>query len=344
MRRIFIKQSVDDIAEEYANNLFSNAQKDCKPKEKLKKLRDNIKNNKRDKDWKKYYDYVDVIYKDYKNILMLHPDGKNGFEEYQKNNLGMLTFEELKSKKWKKGKNIKFYEAIVAAMRYEDVRSQEIIKYINKKEIGIKVCVYCNANYTVTVDVSGEGIKARYEIDHFLPKSRYPFLSTSFFNFQPSCPFCNRWKWKNESVFNLYTESATDDDIDPFTISLTPASISLYKISFDSNDLEIKIDSNEMKVVNGKNVKLIDNHEEVFHINDLYKSFKEEAEEILMTSFFNNRSYLDQMCSNILSNVVTFSDKDAFRLVYGFYLEEKNIHKRPLTKMKQDIAKQLGII
>ena len=26
------------------------------------------------------------------------------------------------------------------------------------------------------------------------------------------------------------------------------------------------------------------------------------------------------------------------------YLEEKNIHKRPLTKMKQDIAKQLGLI
>lgn len=343
MRRIFIDQSIAYVADEYASNLFSDAQKGCKPKEKLEHLRDDIEKNKRNKDWKKYYDYVDFIYNNYEKILVLHPDGKNGFEEYRKNNLSMLTFAELKSRKWKKGKNTKFYEAIVAAMRYEDVRSQEIIKYINKKEIGIKVCVYCNANYIVTVDVSGEGIKARYEIDHFLPKSRYPFLSTSFFNFQPSCPFCNRWKWKNESVFNLYTESATDD-IDPFSISLTPASISLYKTSFDSNDLEIKIDSDEIKVVDGKNVKLIDNHEEVFHINDLYKSFKEEAEEILMKSFFNNRSYLDQMCSNVLSNAVTFSDKDAFRLVYGFYLEEKNIHKRPLTKMKQDLAKQLGII
>ena len=343
MRRIFIEQSVDDIAEEYANNLFSNAQKDCKPKEKLKKLRDNIKKNKRNKDWKKYYDYVDVIYKDYKNILMLHPDGKNGFEEYQKNNLGMLTFAELKSGKWKTGKNVKFYEAVVSAMRYEDVRSREIIKYINKNEIGIKVCVYCNANYIVSVDVAGEGIKARYEVDHFLPKSKYPFLSTSFFNFQPSCPFCNRWKWKNESIFNLYTEDKTVN-INPFIFSLSSKSISLYKTSYNCDELEIIVDSAEVKTINGNSIKLIDNHDEVFHINDLYKSFKDEAEEILIKHLFNTKSYLDQICSNILSNAVTLSDKEAFRLVYGFYLEEENIHKRPLTKMKQDIAKQLGLI
>lgn len=42
MRRIFIDQSIDDVADDYASNLFSNAQKGCKPKEKLKYLRDGI--------------------------------------------------------------------------------------------------------------------------------------------------------------------------------------------------------------------------------------------------------------------------------------------------------------
>lgn len=59
-------------------------------------------------------------------------------------------------------------------------------------KLGIKACVYCNASYTVATDDD----RATFQIDHSYPKSKYPFLCTSFFNLQPSCMHCNQIKSK----------------------------------------------------------------------------------------------------------------------------------------------------
>lgn len=51
-------------------------------------------------------------------------------------------------------------------------------------------------------------------------------------------------------------------------------------------------------------------------------------------------SALRQSFSNLFAH-----ESDKFlRLYYGFFIKESDILKRPLSKMKQDIAKQIGLI
>ncbi len=86
-------------------------------------------------------------------------------------------------------------------MRYDAVQSTEIRPYM--KKLGIKACVYCNAAYAVATDDN----KATFQVDHYYPKSKYPFLCTSFFNLFPSCMHCNQIKSKNTGYdYCLYTE------------------------------------------------------------------------------------------------------------------------------------------
>ena len=60
------------------------------------------------------------------------------------------------------------------------------LKFIQKIALGS--CPYCNRNYIFSINKKSS-VKA--EIDHFYPKSIYPYLAISYFNLIPSCPTCN---------------------------------------------------------------------------------------------------------------------------------------------------------
>ncbi|WP_404339607.1 HNH endonuclease [Pseudoalteromonas mariniglutinosa] len=56
-------------------------------------------------------------------------------------------------------------------------------------ELGIGVCPYCNEN---NIYNSFSGQKSyRSELDHFFPKSKFPFLALSLYNLIPACNICN---------------------------------------------------------------------------------------------------------------------------------------------------------
>lgn len=71
-------------------------------------------------------------------------------------------------------------------------------KYLDKHnfidEINLGTCPYCNRSYSYTV--KDGSIKP--ELDHFFPKSKYPFLAVSYYNLIPSCPTCNGLQVKGE--------------------------------------------------------------------------------------------------------------------------------------------------
>ncbi|WP_162900969.1 hypothetical protein [Erwinia persicina] len=57
------------------------------------------------------------------------------------------------------------------------------------KASGLEVCPYCNAEEIRTI----QGAKShRPDIDHFLPKAKYPFFAASIYNFVPAGGACNR--------------------------------------------------------------------------------------------------------------------------------------------------------
>lgn len=317
MKRIYISEDIQNLAEEYRDNLFFSRNSNFQsPKQLLEALHNQLKN----KDYKKY---VKNIIDHFDEILVLHPDK---FETYRKQYFD-LDDNKLNSKGWKRGADESFADAIVKAMRYEDVRKQEIPRYI--KKLGIKSCIYCNAQYTATVHKDKSTIGA-YQIDHFKPKSQYPFLCISFFNLQPCCANCNLWKSDTPVKFNLYTTDISD--IDPFSFSLTNKSVIDYMLYQDVNKLEIHLNSTDKE--------LLKNHNTVFRTQELYVNFNDEAEELLWKCKIYNNTY-KELLVNQFGKLFPHKKNDIQRLLFGFYNNLSDIHKRPLTKLKQDIVRQL---
>lgn len=319
MKRIYISNDVQNLAEQYRDNLFTGRGRGFQyPKRLLDILHEQIRSV-------KYKKYVKNIIDHFDEIIVLHPDK---FEQYR-NQYFSLSVSELNSKRWKKGSKKSFADAVIEAMRYDDVRRYEIPNYI--KKLNIKSCVYCNAQYTATVHMNNNKILGAYQIDHFKPKSLYPFLCISFFNLQPCCANCNLWKLDKTIEFNLYTTNPSD--IDPFIFSLSKESIIDYMLYQDVNKLKIQL--------NSPNNILLTNHNAIFHTQGLYVNFNDEAEELLWKCKIYNKTY-NELLIHQFTKLFPNKRHDIHRFLFGFYDKVSAIHKRPLTKMKQDIFKQLS--
>lgn len=227
------------------------------------------------------------------------------------------------------------YKEIVDAMRYDYVQSTIYPNYILK--LGIKTCVYCNAQYAFSVP--GKNKYQNYELDHYYPKSKYPYLCTTFINLQPCCLKCNKIKSDRlpdpdkEEIFKLFVPKGTPDVPELFRIN--NASIARYLASAKSDDLEICFDYPE-------NQKLKNGFEKFFHITRLYNAHKDVAEELIWKQKIYNNVIRDIYKQQF--EALGFTDAQFTRFILGNYAQLEEVHKRPLSKMTQDIAKQLKII
>lgn len=225
-------------------------------------------------------------------------------------------------------------DRLVRIMRYDKVRKKIAPQFF--KELGVKTCVYCNANYAVT---DSEG-NAYYDIDHWKPKALYPYLCISFFNMQPSCPSCNRRKSDSDERFFCLWNDKHGTDLDVLDFELSYLSYVMYCV-FGVNDfLNVSlVPSNSHDAVNAdlRNVA-----EKKFHIESRYKEHNDVTEEIVWKSWIYSPGFLLSL-RNAFKRF-GFPLVDIGRFILGNYIDPDDIHKRPLSRMTQDVAHQLGII
>lgn len=235
-----------------------------------------------------------------------------------------------------------FWKAVVEAMRYESLREKEFLILLNK--LGIKTCVYCHAQL---VPVIHKKIcehtqkvlewKGLLELDHRYPKSRYPFLCTSFFNLYPVCASCNKAKSNNPSNFELY-------DIGPefnvFRFSLKDDALIQYWADGDQEKLEVQF--KHIQPDDGLNDQFAIDYEEMFSVQKIYNTQKDIIEELI----HKQQVYTSEYNSDLLTSFQDlFPDKGMFtRLVIGNYTNEDEIFKRPMSKFIQDISKDIGLL
>lgn len=88
-------------------------------------------------------------------------------------------------------------------------------------------CPYCNENRLSIVDATppikkADLKKALLDVDHFKPKSKYPFLALSFYNLLPSCHVCNS-NYKGNADFthltHVHPHVTAFDDVYEFDVS-----------------------------------------------------------------------------------------------------------------------------
>ncbi len=200
-------------------------------------------------------------------------------------------------------------------------------------QLGIKTCVFCNAQLAIVVSKDGTDHRARFEMDHYWPKSKYPYFSISFYNLYPACSSCNGGKSNDKVDFKLYVPAADLPKVraeqkNDFKFELNPTSLAKYLLDHKQGNLKIGFPQGEF--------------ERAFSIESIYNTQKDVAEELIHKS----QVYTESMKKSLIASFNKLYGKQGIgeQIIVGNYTNTEDIHKRPLAKFTQDIARQLGLI
>lgn len=209
-----------------------------------------------------------------------------------------------------------------------NVYEKDLEKWDFINRIKIDTCSYCNRNYIYTTK---KNKKIKPEIDHFYPKSKYPQLALSYYNLIPSCKSCNGFGAKEEAdpyienLINPYLLTGED-----FIFTHKIKNIAIINPLVGKSDVEIYFK------VSCKG------HLDVFNLKELYELHHDHALELIIKKRVKySKKYRDYLNSY---TGLKFSKTEIDRMILGNYSLEKEQHKRPLSKLYQDLGKELGLI
>lgn len=143
------------------------------------------------------------------------------------------------------------------------------------EELQVQTCPYCNLQFIYTYE--NKTGKLRGEIDHFYPKSRYPFLAISLYNFVPSCHNCNS-SHKGDIDFllhkNIYPYEEDFGECAKFQTEFLYDNDNYHiKYLFGNSDnfkLSVKINKDNIvnKIQNSENIEILDHEKEYMDYNE----------------------------------------------------------------------------
>ncbi|MFI3227953.1 MAG: hypothetical protein R3Y09_11195 [Clostridia bacterium] len=215
------------------------------------------------------------------------------------------------------------YNYLLDAFNYDKLSSEN--RDIIISNMNISVCPYCNMNYIINFDKNGKK-SASADLDHFYPKSLYPFYSLCLYNFVPSCQICN-------SRLKGSIDMQVDTHVHPHFNNF--GKDGYFKISniieagskTHTSDVIISLESKNSKVSKSN---------DVFKIEERYKELKNKAADYLNSARVYNECYIDEL--NGLLN-----SSDVKTLIFGKELSEEDLLNESLGKFKMDLLKQLDI-
>lgn len=209
---------------------------------------------------------------------------------------------------------------------HEDFNKLDFIKRID-----LDTCAYCNRNYVYYL--SGmEAKPIKPQIDHFYPKTKYPYLGVSFYNLIPSCSTCNGFEAKGELCpIELGLVSPYElTDFDQFKFTYKVHKIDVLRPLSGKHHIDVQLQHK------------IDSHNVVFRLEKLYQQHSDHVLELIIKSKSKYAPAYRRYLQNYTS--LKFDDFEIDRLILGNYSGRHQVHKRPLAKLYQDIGRELKLI
>lgn len=358
--KIIITPKVEAIASDYIQKMKPDSNSDNYVQNRIKDIIDDIHNKRclfsktvinskttiRPRKKSEYISYLTNIYNNYDNILKTriycYNDDFNFERNYSNidNRVNVTYYKFTKNGRSSRKTTTTFHEMIVHIMDYDRVQSElfpEIIRRLN-----IKTCVYCNINYALSTNDNS----AFYQLDHCLPKSKYPYLCTSFYNLQPSCASCNQRKSSSDLRFGNnkeYNLSMWKKDETPnyYHFCIPPDELAKYLQEFGSRDnKKIRITLQATEGSNNEVKDLIEALNEKLKIIERYNNLTDIAEEIIWKYKIHSLGYYNSIMQRFSEFFPNYNEQ-IDRFIWGNYMNEKDIFKRPLSKLIQDIKFQL---
>lgn len=190
----------------------------------------------------------------------------------------------------------------------------------------VEVCPYCGRQKTIMAEELDRP-DSKPPIDHFLPKSKYPFLALSVYNLIPCCTFCN--------------ELANKGDFDPLEFAPLVKSL-LNPHEFDDNAIKFSYAYNNRGDMEETNFKIMTetadvhldegyNHilklrafyaQETFQMKQIYRGFTKATESM--------KKYLEKLgvdewfleCLTQMSLGYELNDDDADKILFYKFRKE----------------------
>ncbi|MDM1377226.1 HNH endonuclease domain-containing protein [Myroides marinus] len=243
-----------------------------------------------------------------------------------------------------KGGLTEFGGVLLDLFNYKSFRKSAKAVWLSDS-LNIKSCVTCNTQYTLKVNHI-KNKRLLFHLDHFFPKSVYPYLSLSYYNLIPCCASCNMSK--SNKVFQLnenihpYLESF--HDIAKF--KLDEESLTEYLVDPNRNldKLSYKVELRSSYLGSSLYEIKLENYLREFRICEQYEQFKDNVAEMCMKSRYYNIKRRKELRELFKESDIIISDELIGRFIVGNYHDEKDLLKRPLAKFMKDIGEDLGLI
>lgn len=222
--------------------------------------------------------------------------------------------------------------------------SKKYDAYQLTKNLDAESCLYCNRNYTLTVEHKTKII--RPELDHFLPKAIFPLLAVSFYNLVPSCHICNS-NLKGSTLFNIndYFHPYLGS-FDSYSVLFTyrPENAMAFFNGIDDG-LQVKLD---VRNLSSPSKERIVNNIKIFKLNEIYTFHEPLIKQLQELKRLSNSNYLNWIKDKVFidgDNQPIFKDqKEIYEKVLLNFHDPKDYSKRPMAKFIKDIATELNLI
>lgn len=262
---------------------------------------------------------------------------ENIFNEIKSDN--MKHFQTLSKAKYDKmfqGKTsvqIDDFNAIMHAIFVDALFETRLNKSNFIKWLNFRVCPYCGDTYIMPTTCKDGKVDVKPQIDHFLPKSAYPFFAMSFCNLIPSCHSCNM-------APNKHTKDPKGQDKSHRYL--------MQPYEFKDNAFEFGYDYNGAGIYDGSNFSVLIDYKgdsdlehgmkTMMATHDRYMKHNVEVADmwqLMMKTVGNYKKYVNNV--GIPSE---FYD-DNLEVLMGFELSDVNSRERVLYKFKKDIASKI---
>ena len=236
--------------------------------------------------------------------------------------------------------NLKYadlYKALYKLFDYQGIISHNRnISYEIAKIIGRNTCTYCNRQYTITVVVKKENgneeLITRPNFDHWLSHERYPLLSLSFFNLIPCCTICN-------SGIKGTKEFSLDTHVHPYAISHKECDFNFCIHNKKEDSWQIKIENkSKLDPKTRRMIKELKIEEIYSYHNDL------EVKDIHDFQMSYTETYLESIFDGVLQTFPRKTPAQVYKMLFGAELVREHFLDRPLSKLKYDLLKSVGLI
>ena len=207
--------------------------------------------------------------------------------------------------------------------------------------IGIEICPYCQRNYISSYEENNDE-KTTADLDHFYPKSLYPFLALSLYNFIPSCQICNsRFKGNKDVCDSIYPY---EEGFDELGVKFKTSKEVISEILGERySDFYVKIDYENLK--NKEDGEKVKNSIENLGLDRVYKK---SHNQYIQNLLYNIGKYPENYLENCIEMFESNVDKKKQLEEYFKDIVKEPYRKRiengePLAKLTKDILEEFNI-